>query len=499
MCVAAACLGACAAYAGTEHMFVCYCGCAMRDMFRFLYICVLVLLLCLGPVPETFRHGTGESGDFWGAKAVYAAQAGLNVRSAIVVDVKTGKVLFEKNPDLRIPPASLTKILSMLVALDAVSAKRVSLKDRVRISRNAAGQGGSRMHLKAGEVVSLDRLLMGMAVSSGNDASVAVAEHVAGSTTAFVRQMNAMARRLGMKNTRFENVNGLPAGGQITTARDMSRLGRYYLRVYPSALRYHRVRELRHNGRITTNKNPLLGSFRGADGLKTGWINASGYNIISTARRDGTRLLAVILGAPNSSVRAREIRRLMQAGFEARKQKVSIARVLTGQTGKAAEAVQEKKTSYPKNAVAAGPKKVSPKSAAGAGRDNTGNRKTTVSRKKEKGTGAAVASKNSPARKKTPPVAKKQVSRTAGKAQQKGTVTAQKKTKPAQQAKIAAPGQPRKTAVTASRKGEPQKTGANMAGRKAKPKPLANSVRARRKTESRGQSGNNGAYWPDQS
>lgn len=298
----------------------------MRNALHVLHICLLSALLCLAPVfPALCTGGAGASG-----AAHAAGQRDVNVRSAIVIDVKTGKILFEQDADARIPPASLTKIMSMLVTLDRVSARRVSLKDKVRVSRTAARQGGSRMHIRQGEVITLDKLLMGMAVSSGNDASVAVAEHVAGSAPAFVRLMNAEARKLGMKNTSFKNPNGLPAPGQFTSARDMGRLARYYLKMYPNALRYHRTRRITHNGRTTTNKNPLLGVCPGADGLKTGWINASGYNIISTAERNGVRLLVVTLGARTPAIRSAEARRLVEAAFEARKRGISVAAVLRG-------------------------------------------------------------------------------------------------------------------------------------------------------------------------
>lgn len=257
------------------------------------------------------------------------AHAELDVRSAILLDMDTGRILFEQNADTPIPPASLTKILSMFVALDQVSHKQYTLQDMVKISRKAARTGGSRMHLKAYEQVSLDNLLMGMAVSSGNDASEAVAEYIGGSQDNFVRLMNAKARALGMNSSFFANPHGLPAPGQVTTARDMLTLSYYYLATFPDALRYHSTRFLKHNGVVSYNKNPLLGNYKGADGLKTGWVNASGYNLISTAHQGNTRLLAVVLGAENTKTRAREIHRLMEAGFMvARNQVASVSGAL---------------------------------------------------------------------------------------------------------------------------------------------------------------------------
>ncbi|MCH5277425.1 MAG: D-alanyl-D-alanine carboxypeptidase [Desulfovibrionaceae bacterium] len=242
----------------------------------------------------------------------------VQARSVILLDLDTVTVLYEQDADRKVPPASLTKILSMYVVFDRLRAGGLSLKDKVRVSRAAATTGGSRMGLRAGEKLSLEKLLYGMAVASGNDASCAVAEHVAGSQASFVKMMNAKAQKLGMSRSVFATVNGLPARGQVTTARDMLHLARNYIAMYPDALRYHSTRSITHHGRTSVNRNPLLGTYQGADGLKTGWTTASGYNIITTARRGKTRLLAVLLGAGDSHVRKREIQRLMDAGFAVR-------------------------------------------------------------------------------------------------------------------------------------------------------------------------------------
>lgn len=244
-----------------------------------------------------------------------ASHETLDVRSAILLDMSTGRILYEQNADEAIPPASLTKVLSMYVTMDQVRAGKASLRDNVKVSRRAFSTGGSRMFLKQGETLPLDELLEGMAVSSGNDASVATAEHIGGNVDGFVQMMNAKARALGMKNSVFRNPHGLPAAGQHTTARDMLLLSRAYLAQYPEALRYHSTRYIKHNKVITTNKNPLLGNCEGADGLKTGWVFASGYNLISTVKRGKTRLLAVVLGAETTQARAQEVNRLVEAGF----------------------------------------------------------------------------------------------------------------------------------------------------------------------------------------
>jgi len=251
----------------------------------------------------------------WLAFFAPQADAKLNVRSAILMDVTSGHILFVQNADAKIAPASLTKIMALYVALDHVKAGKAGLNDTVRVSKLAAEQKGSRMHLTAGERVTLERIIQGVAVSSGNDASVAMAEHLAGSSAAFVRLMNLKARELGMKNTTFRNPSGLPAEGQHTTARDMLTLGKYYLKNHPEALRYHGIRQITHNGALTTNKNPLFKTMPDADGLKTGWIRASGFNLVATGARNNHRLIGVVMGAPTPKAMGSESHRLMESGF----------------------------------------------------------------------------------------------------------------------------------------------------------------------------------------
>lgn len=268
--------------------------------------------------------------------AALAASPSIKAKGVILMNWDTGEVLYSQNADRKVAPASLTKVLSMYVVFDAIKAQKVSLNDKVRISKLAARQGGSKMGIRSGERVSLEKLLYGMAVASGNDASYAVAEHVAGSEAAFIRLMNSKAKKLGMKNSRFATVNGLPAKGQLTTARDMATLTRKYLNNYPSSLNYHSTTTMTHRGRTTTNKHPQLGKYRGVDGLKTGWTTASGYNIITTGRRGNNRLIAVVLGAQDGKTRAQEVNRLMDAGFAvcAGKGK-TVAAVLKAGNGKA--------------------------------------------------------------------------------------------------------------------------------------------------------------------
>ena len=243
--------------------------------------------------------------------------ATVPARAAILVNLDSGRVLYEKNADSPIPPASLTKIMTMYLALDAVKARRLRLDTKIRVPAAAASVGGSSMHLHAGDSVPLVRLLAGMAVVSGNDAAMAVATRVGGDTRAFVRQMNGRARSLGLDRTTFKNPTGLPAAGQKTSARDMMRLCRAYLKAHPSAMRFHGMRNFLHRGLSMRNTNALLGTMNGVDGLKTGWTVASGYNLVVTATRGKTRLLAVVLGAGNREQRDAAARQLLEAGFGA--------------------------------------------------------------------------------------------------------------------------------------------------------------------------------------
>jgi D-alanyl-D-alanine carboxypeptidase len=238
----------------------------------------------------------------------------LAVKAAMVTEFGSGRVLYNQDEDKRIAPASLTKIMTMYLVFDALSAGRASLTDRVKVSSRADATGGSTMNLRRGEIVTLDELMRGMAVPSGNDACIAIAEHFGG-IPHFVDMMNNKARELGMTGTTFKNPNGLPAPGQLTTARDLMKLATSYLRHYPQALRYHSTTEINHNGSVHSNTNRLLGVYEGLDGIKTGYVGSSGYNIIATAKRGDNRIIAVVLGGRTKQVRNREATRILDASF----------------------------------------------------------------------------------------------------------------------------------------------------------------------------------------
>jgi D-alanyl-D-alanine carboxypeptidase len=239
----------------------------------------------------------------------------LAVRSAILTDMTTGRTLYTQNADDRLPPASITKVLSLYLADEAIREGRVRPSDPVKISRKAGRTGGSKMFIQAGSEIPLGELLKGMAVVSANDASVAVAEYIGGNVAGFVKQMNRKARDLGMERSVFKNPNGLPARGQFTTARDMMILTSDYLRRFPESLDIHSQQYFTYRDITQRNHNNLLRDYPDADGLKTGWISKAGYHIVATAKRGNTRLIAVVMGAKTPAIRAREAEKLLDEGF----------------------------------------------------------------------------------------------------------------------------------------------------------------------------------------
>jgi len=238
------------------------------------------------------------------------------VRAAVLMDAQSGELLYAQDANERIPPASLTKVLTLFLTFDAIRQGRADLDDIVPISKKACRTGGSKMFLKAGDRVPLEELIKGIAVDSGNDASVAVAEYLEGSERAFVAKMNQKLRALGIQHTRVETVHGLPARHQYTTAADMAALARAYLQVHPEALRYHQLTSYTYRNISQENHNKLLFQDPSVDGLKTGFTRKSGYNLLATAKRGDQRLIAVVLKAKSRTIREEEALRLLNFGFE---------------------------------------------------------------------------------------------------------------------------------------------------------------------------------------
>lgn len=259
--------------------------------------CWVLLTVCLSPLPAAAKN------------------LKLAVHSAILMDMTTGRVLFAQNANAPVQPASIAKVLTLYLADEAIRDGRARPADPVKISRRAERTGGSKMFIEAGSEIVLEELLKGVAVVSANDASVAVAEHIAGSVERFVALMNRTARALGMTRSSFRNPNGLPAKGQVTTAKDMLILAREYLQRFPEALDLHSQQYYTYRAITQHNRNVLLARYPNADGIKTGWVRKAGYHIVATAKRGNTRLIAVVMGAKTAAIRARETEKLLDEGF----------------------------------------------------------------------------------------------------------------------------------------------------------------------------------------
>ena len=236
--------------------------------------------------------------------------------SSIVIEEKSGAVLHAVNPDTRHYPASLTKMMTLYLVFEALDAKRFTLDSRITVSRRAARQPASKLDLKPRERISIRDVILGLAVKSANDAAAAVAEAIAGTERKFGRLMSAKARALGMTNTRFRNASGLPNRRQLTTARDLAILVRALKRDFPQYYRYFNIRTFSYKGQRHVNHNRLLDRYAGADGVKTGFIRASGFNLAASAERDGIRLIAVVLGARSPRARDLHTMGLLERGFE---------------------------------------------------------------------------------------------------------------------------------------------------------------------------------------
>jgi D-alanyl-D-alanine carboxypeptidase (penicillin-binding protein 5/6) len=243
-----------------------------------------------------------------------------DAQSAVLMDGLTGQVLYEQKPDLRIAPASFVKIMTLYVVLDAIRAGQMKLDDMVTVSEKAWKRtyktDSSSMFLKVGERVKVDDLLKGVAIASGNDACIALAEHLAGSEEAFVSKMNEKAKLLGLKDSQFRNPDGMPAEGQYTTAMDMATLAKRYIEDHPEALFYHSTVEFEYNGIHQENRNTLLQKNIGVDGLKTGHVEEAGYHLAATAKRDGQRMIAVVMGCDKMRKRGPEAQKLLEYGFK---------------------------------------------------------------------------------------------------------------------------------------------------------------------------------------
>lgn len=250
-----------------------------------------------------------------GTKSELADEA----KSAVLIERDTGAVLYDKNSHERLPPASMTKIMTMILIMEAIQEGRLHWNDKVRTSEKAASMGGSQVFLEPGEEMTVKEMLKAIAVGSANDASIAMAEHIAGSEEEFVKMMNKKAKELGLKDTKFQNPTGLPAKGHYSSAYDMALMAKELLK-YPQITKYTGLYEsyLRENTDKKfwlVNTNKLVKHYPGVDGLKTGFTNDAKYCLTATAKKNNMRVIAVVFGAPTPKSRNTQISKMLDYAF----------------------------------------------------------------------------------------------------------------------------------------------------------------------------------------
>ncbi len=245
--------------------------------------------------------------------ATSTVNAAENNYAAIVVDAKTGEVLFSRNADLRRYPASLTKMMTLYLIFEDLERGKISLSSRLSVSTNAANQAPSKLGLAAGSTIRVEDAILALVTKSANDVAMAVAENLSASAAAFAQRMTSTARSLGMNSTTFRNPHGLPDSGQITTARDMATLGRALQDRFPQYFGYFSTRSFTWNGVTYSNHNNLLGNVTSVDGIKTGYTRASGYNLVTSLKRDNRHVVAVVMGGNSSASRDQHMRDLIAA------------------------------------------------------------------------------------------------------------------------------------------------------------------------------------------
>ena len=254
-------------------------------------------------------------GMVWAAAPIVPSAPGIAADAFLLMDADTRKVIAESNSEEPLPLASLTKLMTGYVAAAELESGRLSLSDQVHVSVNAWRTEGSRTFIQEGTQVSVENLLRGIIIQSGNDATVALAEHIAGDEGAFADLMNRHAEELGMSATRFRNATGLPAEGHYSSAKDLAILTREYIRRFPDNYAIYSERSFKYNDIEQRNRNRLLWRDSSVDGVKTGHTDAAGYCLIASALRDGMRLISVVMGAADGDARMRETQKLFAYGY----------------------------------------------------------------------------------------------------------------------------------------------------------------------------------------
>src|SRR3954467_14036024 len=275
-------------------------------MKRFVSIMLMIALFTTWTAPLAFAEGNG-------------VQLAENVKSAILIERDTGEILYEKNSKEQLPPASMTKIMTMLLIMEALDEGKLKMDEKVRASEYAASMGGSQIFLEPGEEMTVKEMMQGIAIGSGNDASVAMAERIAGSEEAFVEMMNNKVKELGLKDTVFKNTTGLPVSDHYSTANDMAIMAKELLK-YEDITKFTGMyeaylRENTDNKFWLVNTNKLVRFYPGVDGLKTGFTAEAKYCLTATAQKDGMRVIAVVFGAPTSKERNAQVTKMLNYAF----------------------------------------------------------------------------------------------------------------------------------------------------------------------------------------
>ncbi|MBP2240745.1 D-alanyl-D-alanine carboxypeptidase (penicillin-binding protein 5/6) [Cytobacillus eiseniae] len=276
-------------------------------MKRIISLIVMIFLLTTIFVPSTF------------AKENDGLDLAKDVKSAILIERDTGTILYDKNSHDKLPPASMTKVMTMLLIMEAIDQGKLTMDEKIRTSEYAASMGGSQIFLEPGEEMTTEQMLQGIAIGSGNDASVAMAERLSGSEEEFVKLMNKKVKELGLENTEFKTATGLPGHGDYSTAHDMSIMAKELLKyeeitkftgTYESYLRENTDKKF-----WLVNTNRLVKFYPGVDGLKTGFTNEAKYCLTATAQKDGMRVIAVVFGAPTSKARNAQVTKMFDYAF----------------------------------------------------------------------------------------------------------------------------------------------------------------------------------------
>jgi len=239
----------------------------------------------------------------------------LAAKSFLLVDFNSGLVLAEKNIDRKVEPASITKLMTAYVVYKEMESGRLSLDEEVTVSKKAWQKGGSKMFIEVGKKISVENLLKGMIIQSGNDATIALAEHIAGSESTFADYMNQYAKQLGMNDTNYVNATGWPNKNHVTTARDLATLAAAMIREFPERYKWYKEKEFTYNGIRQYNRNKLLWRDKSVDGIKTGHTESAGFCLLSSAKREDMRLISVVLGTKNEKARSDVSQSLLSYGF----------------------------------------------------------------------------------------------------------------------------------------------------------------------------------------